>query len=84
MSKATKPLPTPEAYADLVLYYRKMKHDINNSLAVMMALAELSQRRTEHVQKLIDMVLEKSTKTADDLKLFQAKLNELLPEVPEQ
>ena len=83
MSKSTKPLPTPEDYADLVLYYRKMKHDINNSLAVMMALAELSQRRTEHVQKLIDMVLEKSTKTAEDLRDFQTKLNALLPEVPE-
>ncbi|HEX8372618.1 MAG TPA: hypothetical protein VF585_07550 [Chthoniobacterales bacterium] len=83
MSKSDKSLPTPEEYADLVLYYRKMKHDINNSLAVMMALAELSQRRTEHVQKLIDMVLEKSSKTAEDLKGFQAKLNALLPDVPE-
>lgn len=83
MSKSDKSLPTPEEYADLVLYYRKMKHDINNSLAVMMALAELSQRRTEHVQKLIDIVLEKSTKTAEDLKLFQTKLNALLPDVSE-
>jgi two-component sensor histidine kinase len=83
MSQSDKPLPTPEEYADLVLYYRKMKHDINNSLAVMMALAELSQRRAEHVPKLIDIVLEKATKTAEDLKLFQAKLNALLPAVPE-
>ena len=83
MSKSDKSLPTPEEYADLVLYYRKMKHDINNSLAVMMALAELSQRRTEHVQKLIDIVLEKSTKTAEDQKLFQTKLNALLPDVSE-
>ncbi len=83
MSNPDKPLPTPEEYADLVLYYRKMKHDINNSLAVMMALAELSQRRAEHVPKLIDIVLEKSTKTAEDLKVFQTKLNELLPAVPE-
>ncbi len=76
-------MPTSEEYADLVLHFRKMKHDINNSLAVMMALAELSQRRAEHVQKLIDMVLEKATKTADELKEFQVKLNALLPEPPE-
>lgn len=81
MSQSEKSLPTPEEYADLVLDYRKMKHDINNSLAVMMALAELSQRRTDYGQKLIDMVLEKSSKTAEDLKIFQSKLNALLPGV---
>jgi len=83
MSQPAKPLPSSDDYEALVLDFRKVKHDINNSLAVMMALAELSQRRAEHVPKLIDMVLEKATKTADDLKDFQAKLNALLP-VPKE
>ena len=82
MSNLAKPLPTASEYAELVLHFRKMKHDINNTLAVMMALAEMSQRKADHVPKLINEVLDKSTKTADELRAFQTKLNALLPDDP--
>lgn len=70
---------TAEGYAELVQAYRKMKHDINNSLAVMMAMAEMAQRRADYVPKLIDLVLDKGQKTADEMRAFQDKMNALLP-----
>ena len=37
--------------------YREVKHDINNTLAVIMALSELAQRNPAHYEKLAKAVL---------------------------
>ena len=37
--------------------YSEIKHSVNNALAVMMALAEMSQRRPDYAEKLASAVL---------------------------
>ena len=39
--------------------FRDVKHDINNTLAVIMALSELAQRNSAHYEKLAKAVLQR-------------------------
>ena len=41
----------------IVEKFREVKHDINNTLAVIMALSELAQRNPAHYEKLGKAVL---------------------------
>jgi hypothetical protein len=55
-----EPILTRAELQDLHLQYREMKHSINNTFAVIMALSELGQRNPGHLEKLAKSVLERS------------------------
>jgi hypothetical protein len=54
--------------------FRDIKHDINNTLAVIMALSELGQRNPAHLEKLAKAVLERSPKVVEQLVSFSDEL----------
>ncbi len=51
--------------------YRELKHDINNTLAVVMALSELAQRNPAHYEKLAKTVLTRAPEVVQALQNFQ-------------
>lgn len=52
--------------------YREIKHNINNTLAVIMALSELAQRNPAHYEKLAKAVLTRGPEVVQMLQDFQA------------
>ena len=63
---------------ELHRHYREMKHGINNMFAVVMALSELGQRNTAHLERLAKAVLERSPDVVNQLTAFGEKLGEKL------
>ena len=57
---------------------REAKHDVSNSLAVFMALAELSERNPANLERLAKVVLERSPKVVSDLNTLQEHFRRLL------
>ncbi len=55
-------------------YFREIKHNINNTLAVIMALSELAQRNPAHYEKLAKAVLQRGPEVVQSLQDFQVKL----------
>ena len=55
--------------------FREVKHNINNTLAVIMALSELGQRNPAHYEKLAKAVLQRGPEVVQQLQDFQAALN---------
>ena len=51
--------------------YREIKHDINNTLAVIMALSELGQRNPAHYEKLAKAVLTRGPNIVQQMQEFQ-------------
>lgn len=66
--------------------FRVVKHDINNTLAVIMALSELAQRNPAHYEKLAKAVLSRAPDVVQGLQTFQGQLGAKLKggEVPPQ
>jgi len=66
--------------------FREVKHDINNTLAVVMALSELAQRNSVHYEKLAKTILSRGPNVVQMLLDFQnmldAKLKGLPPGTP--
>jgi hypothetical protein len=63
--------------------YRELKHNINNTLAVIMALSELAQRNPAHYEKLAKAVLTRAPEVVQSLQDFQSLLaGKLKGEVP--
>ncbi len=65
MEAGSKPLgaPNEEMREQLMMLYqnlRNVRHSINNHVAVIMAMAEWSQRHPEQTEKLTRMCIEKS------------------------
>ncbi len=58
----------------LVLNFREVKHSINNHIAVIMALSELSQQNPAHTEKLIKAALARSPEIVNLLQTFQKEL----------
>lgn len=56
--------------------FSEIKHSINNALAVMMALSEMSQRRPDYAEKLASTVLAKAPQIVTSLQEFTQALNE--------
>jgi hypothetical protein len=54
--------------------YREMKHSINNTFAVIMALSELGQRNPGHLEKLAKSVLDRSPEVVQLLTAFGDQL----------
>jgi hypothetical protein len=72
--------------ADLAQLQRKfseIKHSINNALAVMMALSEMSQRRPDYSEKLASTVLTKAPQIVSSLQEFTQALNDKIGSKPE-
>lgn len=67
---------SPESFDKLILEYHKLRHDVNNSLAAMMAHAELAERRPDYVPKLIEIVLQRSQLTVEQMAAFCERLEE--------
>lgn len=66
---------TREDLQELLEKFRLLKHGINNTLAVVMALSELAQRNPAHFEKLANAVLERGPLMVQDLQDFQNALN---------
>ena len=62
--------------------FRDIKHNINNTLAVVMALSELSQRNPAHYEKLAKAVLQRGPEVVQQLQDFQTALNAKLKSAP--
>jgi chromosome condensin MukBEF ATPase and DNA-binding subunit MukB len=67
---------TPEEFAQLQKKFSEIKHSINNALAVMMALSEMSQRRPDYSEKLASTVLTKAPQIVSSLQEFTQAMNE--------
>jgi two-component sensor histidine kinase len=66
---------TREDLQALLDKFRELKHGINNTLAVIMALSELSQRNPAHFEKLANAVLQRGPDVVQGLQDFQNALN---------
>jgi hypothetical protein len=64
---------TREEFEAIHEKFRTLKHDINNTLAVIMALSELAQRNPVHYEKLAKAVLTRSQGVVDGLQEFQGQ-----------
>jgi hypothetical protein len=82
MSDSTSEL-TSEDFAELQKKFSEIKHSINNALAVMMALSEMSQRRPDYAEKLATTVLSKAPQIVSSLQEFTQALNEKFGPRPE-
>jgi hypothetical protein len=60
--------------AQLQSKFSEVKHSINNALAVMMALSEMSQRRPDYAEKLATTVLTKAPQIVSSLQEFTQAL----------
>lgn len=58
--------------------FREIKHSINNTLAVIMALSELGQRNPAHYEKLGKAVLQRGPEVVQQLQEFQSALAQKL------
>jgi hypothetical protein len=67
---------TQEELAQLQRKFSEIKHSINNALAVMMALSEMSQRRPDYAEKLATTVLSKAPQIVSGLQEFTQALND--------
>lgn len=69
--------PAPITREELVALhekFREIKHSINNSLAVLMALSELAQRNSAQYEKLGKTVLTRGPDIVNQLQDFQTML----------
>ena len=71
-----------EDIAQLQKKFSEIKHSINNALAVMMALSEMSQRRPDYAEKLASTVLSKAPQIVTSLQEFTQVLNEKAGQPP--
>jgi uncharacterized protein YicC (UPF0701 family) len=69
-----------EDLQELYDMFREIKHGINNTLAVIMALSELAQRNPAHYEKLAKAVLQRGPEVVQQLQDFQQKLGLKLKE----
>ncbi len=74
---------TQEELAQLQRKFSEIKHSINNALAVIMALSEMSQRRPDYAEKLATAVLGKAPQIVSSLQEFTQALNEKAGVKPE-
>ena len=75
MTEKSASIPSEEL-RQLQAKYSEIKHSINNALAVMMALSEMSQRRPDYAEKLASTVLTKAPQIVSSLQEFTEALNE--------
>ena len=69
---------SPEQIADLNQKLSKMRHDINNNLAMMLAAAELAKLKPDMAAKMLDRLIEQPGKMSSQLKEFSAEFEKTL------
>ena len=74
----TNSQPTTDDFKSLNAQFREIRHSINNTLAVVMALSELGQRNPAHFEKLAKAILQRGPEVVQQLQDFQNALNEKL------
>ena len=74
----TTTLPNTDEVVKLIERFRETKHSINNTLAVIMALSELSQRNPAHYEKLAQTVLSRCPQIVNQLQDIQKDLQKSL------
>ena len=74
------PILTRAELEDLHAKFREMKHGINNTFAVIMALSELGQRNPSYLEKLSKAVLQRSPEVVQQLTTFGEQLGAKLKE----
>ena len=74
----TEPILTRDELNALHQNFREIKHSINNTLAVVMALSELAQRNPAHYEKLAKAVLSRGPEVVQQLQEFQNALGSKL------
>jgi hypothetical protein len=79
--QASSTIPQDEL-AQLQKKFSEIKHSINNALAVMMALSEMSQRRPDYAEKLASTVLSKAPQIVTSLQEFTQVLNDKAGQKP--
>jgi hypothetical protein len=67
---------SPEELVELQKKFSDIKHSINNALAVVQAVAEMSQRRPDYAEKLATTVISKVPQIVSGLQEFAQLLNE--------
>ena len=82
MSETERTITQAELH-ELQKKYSEIKHSVNNALAVMMALSEMSQRRPDYAEKLATTVLTKAPQIVSGLQEFTNILNEKAGPRPE-
>jgi len=82
MSESARELTSAD-FVELQKKFSEIKHSINNALAVMMALSEMSQRRPDDSEKLATTVLSKAPQIVSNLQEFTQALNEKFGPRPE-
>ena len=82
MSDSVAPAVTREDLQAIHDKFREIKHNINNTLAVVMALSELGQRNPAHYEKLAKAVLQRGPEVVQQLQDFQAVLGAKLKAMP--
>ncbi|MDB6155509.1 MAG: hypothetical protein JWL90_3962 [Chthoniobacteraceae bacterium] len=65
---------TREELELLFNHFREFKHNLNNTLAVIMALSELAQRNPVHYEKLAKTVLSRGPDVVQQVNEMQAML----------
>jgi hypothetical protein len=78
MDSNDEPILTRAELQALHLHFREMKHSINNTFAVIMALSELGQRNPSHLEKLAKSVLDRSPDVVKQLTDFGEMLGSKL------
>ncbi len=82
MSEPERTISQAELH-ELQKKFSEIKHGVNNALAVMMALSEMSQRRPDYAEKLATTVLQKAPQIVSSLQEFTTALNEKAGPRPE-
>ena len=82
MSETERTITQAELH-ELQKKYSEIKHSVNNALAVIMALSEMSQRRPDYAEKLATTVLTKAPQIVASLQEFTNLLNEKAGPKPE-
>ena len=77
MTDNRSPIPR-EHLQELNDQFREIKHSINNTLAVVMALSELAQRNPAHYEKLGKACLQRGPEVVQQLQDFQTLLSSSL------
>jgi DNA-binding MarR family transcriptional regulator len=62
--------------------FREVKHSINNTLAVIMALSELAQRNPAHFEKLAKTILSRGPDIVNQLQSFSKEMTDRMKPEP--
>lgn len=68
---------TPEQIVELNNKLAKMRHDINNNLAMMLASAELAKLKPDMAAKMLDRLLDQPTKISNQIRDFSVEFEKV-------